>query len=457
MTENAYSGRTHRLHLAGFNWVQVRFTAANGAAPNNDISVNLDLHDAAVGGQDHWLFLGDSITMEGFHRLNIDGSAWAGGGYARLVNAARPDHFPLVLNGGVGGTTLQWAYANREPLLRHFDGQYVAIAYGTNDANFDAPLSQADVDAWYANLLGLADYVIGQGKTPVVGTIPWGNASRHLAQNAQTLNGRIEQLYLDRPAVVRGPDLYTFFSTHQQLIRDGLHPSFSHDAPAQMQDGLVGYEWLQRQWRDAMLANAYGAAAGTPATPPASTPTPPAAPIPTAPATPTPATGVPPTPPPAPTAGGNGAPLVLYDNGFRNGFSDGSFSAVAQNPCDGASYVSAPCSYAFAPDAWGALSLRHAGVGTAPYARFEFAMRPGDQPLGNYAVAFYDAQGKGLGEVGLSEALAVATLPDGWVRVSVPLGQLNPGAAPVAEINIVSTRATPLGQINVDDIRLVGP
>ncbi len=185
--------------------------------------------------------------------------------------------------------------------------------------------------------------------------------------------------------------------------------------------------------------------------PPTNTPLPP---------TPT-NTPIPPTPtntPPPPTATPTGgAALVLYDNAFRNGFSDGSFSTVSKNACDTTTYTSASCSYAVATGPYGALSFRHAGVDTGPYARFEFTMRPNGQPLSNYAVAFYSTRGAWLGEVVLGQSRVVATLPNGWVRVAVPLSELNPGAALVGEIDISSTRSTQLAKVNFDDVRLVAP
>ncbi len=95
-------------------------------------------------------------------------------------------------------------------------------------------------------------------------------------------------------------------------------------------------------------------------------------------------------PPPTPTATPtSGAALVLYDNAFRNGFSDGSFSTIATNPCDTTTYTSPTCSYALTPGPYGALSFRHAGANTGPYARFEFTVRLNGQPITNYVAAFY--------------------------------------------------------------------
>src|SRR5204862_2368472 len=82
--------------------------------------------------------------------------------------------------------------------------------------------------------------------------------------NAKTLNDYVDQhLFVDRPQVVRGPDLWTFFQAHPSLLPDCIHPTYT--APSGQ---LNGYEQLQRQWRDAMVANVYtGAGGGTGPTP----------------------------------------------------------------------------------------------------------------------------------------------------------------------------------------------
>ena len=61
------------------------------------------------------------------------------------------------------------------------------------------------------------------------------------------LNAKIQQLYATFPQIVHGPDLWAFFSTHQNLISgDNLHPS------------EAGYVAYRQQWADAMVANVYG-------------------------------------------------------------------------------------------------------------------------------------------------------------------------------------------------------
>jgi len=259
VTGNVYTGRSHPLDLSGYSWVRIRVTAARGSIGNTDVSLHADIHDASQGNLDSWLMLGDSITMEGFLHENITGSAWSGGNYAQLINAAKPSYFPLVLDGGNGGMNMAWANTNKADLLAPFSGRYVGIAYGTNDANQSSALTSQQVTGYYTNLLGVVDYILARNQVPVVPHIPWGcDNSNWLGTNAKTLNDYVDQhLFADRPQVVRGPDLWTFFKNNPSLLHDCIHPTYT--APSGQ---LNGYEQLQRQWRDAMLANVYNASGG---------------------------------------------------------------------------------------------------------------------------------------------------------------------------------------------------
>jgi len=254
---NVYTRRDHLLDLTGYNWLRLRVTASNGSSGNTDVGFQLDVHDAAQGTADAWLMLGDSITAEGMDVANITGDPWTGGNLAQLVAAARGSQ-PVILDGGTGGMNMAWANQNKVNLLAPFTGRYVGISYGTNDANTSGALSQTTIQAYYQNLLGVVDYVLSLGMVPVVPHIPSGtNNGGWLGTNAKTLNDYVDaHLWADRPTVVRGPDLWTFFQQHPELLHDGIHPTYTAAAGQ-----LNGYEQYQRLWRDAMLANVYS---GTP-------------------------------------------------------------------------------------------------------------------------------------------------------------------------------------------------
>ena len=58
---NTFGSRQHIVDMTGFNWFRLNFSKADGKI-GNPVSLNLDIHSAADGICDNWLFLGDSIT-----------------------------------------------------------------------------------------------------------------------------------------------------------------------------------------------------------------------------------------------------------------------------------------------------------------------------------------------------------------------------------------------------------
>jgi lysophospholipase L1-like esterase len=100
--------------------------------------------------------------------------------------------------------------------------------------------------AFYNNYVIMVQAVLTAGDVPVVPTIPWAR-TQDVQNCGPGLNAKIAQLYTQFPQIVHGPDLWTFFQTHQNLISgDNLHPS------------EAGYVAYRQQWANAMVANVYG-------------------------------------------------------------------------------------------------------------------------------------------------------------------------------------------------------
>jgi cell division septation protein DedD len=476
---NTYSGRAHSLNLGDFTWVRLRVTATRGGTGNDDVAIQLDVHDASAQ-VDNWLFLGDSLTLEGLRHANITGMAWTGGNLAQLVGeATQGARFPATVNGGVGGTTMAWAAQHIESLLAPFPGRYVAVSYGTNDANTGGPLSDAQVAAYYQSLLVVVDAIQARGLVAVVPSTLWGCASNGwLGTNARLLNAHVAaHLWTDRPGVLRGPDLWSYFQQHPDLLRDCLHPTYVADAGQ-----LNGYEQYQRLWAGTVASVALGSAPPSPSSSPASTPTPTAIPsataLPTqtATATPTPAPGKKPapkktsTPPKTPTTTSTAADtttvtapegLTLYDSGMRNGFSDGSFGFSARNACDPVTFASAPCAYTIAYTAWGGLNFLAVpgGFDTTPYGGLVWMMRTNGAPITSFSALLTDnTSGRTvIREIVLAPGDATAVLGDGWVRVAIPIARLNPENVAISSIQIKNATAASLAPITIDDVRLTLP
>ena len=225
------------MHVLGdlrpYNWVRVRITAVAASDATLHLQA-IDLFDGSATTADSWLIIGDSTTQEGGTLVDpTTGVEWTHGGpIARKVNSLNATHWPLIVSAGDGGENEQWMHDNMAALLAGFSGGYVLIQMGLNDANGNPDLSLAAnagvLSTWYSNLLYCVDQATAAGKTVMLGKVQWAYANAVTAGNAQILNQKIEQaLTVDRPASLRGPDMYSAFNGQTTLIRsDHLHPTF---------------------------------------------------------------------------------------------------------------------------------------------------------------------------------------------------------------------------------------
>jgi endoglucanase len=148
--------------------------------------------------------------------------------------------------------------------------------------------------------------------------------------------------------------------------------------------------------------------------------------------------------------------LVLYGDQIAPPFWDGTFGANAKNPCDRQTHVEGRCAYALAFGSWGGLDIgRDDGFTTTGYARLEWAFNSQGQPLANFAVqltALADSQA--IRAIPLDQARVLADLGDGWLRLAVPLSDLNPEHATAYEVQIRNVSGHDLGTIYLDDLQL---
>lgn len=238
---NVYHSRQHVVDLTGYNWLRMNVTASDGWALNLGVRLNLDLHDAAAGVEDDWIFFGDSITETGMAHDSL--SSFGGSGtWAQLINARNRRYFPAYEDGGIGGTLSSDGVRGINTWLSLFPGRYVGLSYGTNDAGFSSFVSPED---FYNNYATMVEAVINVGKVPIVPTIPWG-CSGAIQANGPALNQQIARLYANYPDIVRGPDLWAYYSANRHLISsDCVHPTGQ------------GYVAYRQQWANAMWANVY--------------------------------------------------------------------------------------------------------------------------------------------------------------------------------------------------------
>jgi lysophospholipase L1-like esterase len=233
---NHYHSREHVVDMTGINWIRIHVTAVDGSPENYDVSINMDIYTASYGLADDWIFFGDSITAGGMGH-------WTAGGvktFAQLINAQAPGHFPAQESGGIGFLTSADGAKYINTWLLLFPGKYVGVSYGTNDAN-----GCVNPDTYYDNYITTVRAVLLAGKVPVVPHIPWARTAN--VQNCgPDLNAKINALYKAFPQIIKGPDFWTFFQNHQDLVsNDNIHPT------------ETGFGAYRQQWANAMLKAVY--------------------------------------------------------------------------------------------------------------------------------------------------------------------------------------------------------
>lgn len=233
---NHYHSRQHVVNLTGYNWIRMRITAIDGSVQNEDASLNMDVYDAGTALQDDWIFYGDSITAGAMGHQTFNDIV----SFAQLVNAHLPTRYPAQESGGIGYLTSTDAVKYLNTWLSLFPGKYVGLSYGTNDA-----LGCLNPAMFYTNYATMVRDVLRAGKIPVIPHIPWGRHTR-VQRCAPPLNAQIDALYAAFPQIIHGPDLWTFFQAHQDLISsDNIHPT------------SAGFGAYRQQWAEAMLTEVY--------------------------------------------------------------------------------------------------------------------------------------------------------------------------------------------------------
>lgn len=227
----------HVIGFAGMNWVRL---TVNSLQSGTEVSLNVDIHamqpvfDSTV--TDSWMFYGDSITACGMTTFGTDG-----GNFADYLHALDPTVYPAQQNGGIGGIRSTEGKENIDRWLQDFAGQYVSIAYGTNDCWGN----QTGAENYYENTLYMIQAVQAAGKTAVLPKIPY-STEPGVASYVGEYNAMIDRICAENDKVIPGPDFYTFFRTNPELLSgDGVHPSSE------------GYAAMRKLWAETMYEKIY--------------------------------------------------------------------------------------------------------------------------------------------------------------------------------------------------------
>ena len=217
VTGNQTRVREHLLPFAGQSWVKMTITKGQTQVSQPYVFVDqIDLYDVSTSLNDTFFFSGDSLTAIAYDRFDANQPS-----FAELVHASFPQHFPTMLDGGLGGWNSDGAVQDIDLWLSlNPDIHYWILGWGTNDA-FD----QVTPEHFRANLQALVDKIKQAGHVPIISHIPYSKAAG-LNQEIQSLNAVIDQVTAAN-GLISGPDFYQLFLTHQTtyFLSDGIHPN----------------------------------------------------------------------------------------------------------------------------------------------------------------------------------------------------------------------------------------
>ena len=220
VTGNTLHSRQHVIDLNGTaNWVRMSISEGDGKS-GGSISLQMDIHSAPEGKLDSWIFFGDSITAGGM--MNCYGSP-----FAELVHAIDSKYFPAQENGGIGGIFSTDGKNNIDRWLASFPGEYVSVAYGTNDAWGN----QTGAEKYYENTVYMMEAILASGKTPVLQfTVPSSDAeylvlrtSNGSTETAAVLTGMAGEIlrFADPEADLTVRNEYRILPRHKLLSERG--------------------------------------------------------------------------------------------------------------------------------------------------------------------------------------------------------------------------------------------
>jgi acyl-CoA thioesterase-1 len=222
--------QAHVIDFVGQSWVRMVITGAPPKSPNGVQLDEIDVYDVSAGVSDSWFFFGDSITAGTFNRTTPSHQP----SFAEVVHERYPSFFPAMINGGIGGDRAEHAAGHIDSWLAlNPDMRFWAIGLGTNDAAG----SNSDTSSFRHHLSTVIAKVKAAGHIPIVARIPFCSDGGH--DTIPKFNQVIAELTSEE-GLLPGPDLYGWFMTHPEQLRDGIHPTD------------VGVVAINRLWADAV-------------------------------------------------------------------------------------------------------------------------------------------------------------------------------------------------------------
>jgi lysophospholipase L1-like esterase len=209
VTGNPVRSRAHAVDFAGQRWVRMSVTRLAPDVFEWGLYLDeIDVHDLTGGGDDVWVFLGDSITSEVFDRAPHHQPS-----FPEAIAARHPGYFPAQIGAGTGSFHHADAPAAVDEVLAlNPDARVVALCFGSNDW---------DPVAFRRDLVAVVRKIRAAGKIPIVPRTPYRSDAKEdfaarLAAVVDSVNAEL--------GLLPGPDLYAWYRAHPERLKDGLHP-----------------------------------------------------------------------------------------------------------------------------------------------------------------------------------------------------------------------------------------
>lgn len=221
---NPVRTRAHAFDFAGQRWVRLAVTGLPDKVNRWGLWLDeIDVHDLSAGGDDIWVFFGDSVTAGVFDRAPEHQPS-----FAEIVSRLHPGFFPAMVDAGIPRLRAADAVTEVERVLElNPDARVVAVGVGSNDN---------DPVAYRRDLDEVVRRIVAAGRIPVVQRIPF--QTKYRQDYVGPLAAMVDEVAREH-GLVPGPDLYAWFKARPGELRDTLHPD---DA------GAVVMSWL---WAEA--------------------------------------------------------------------------------------------------------------------------------------------------------------------------------------------------------------
>ncbi|HEY7723765.1 MAG TPA: GDSL-type esterase/lipase family protein [Anaeromyxobacteraceae bacterium] len=206
---NPVRSRAHEVPFAGQRWLRMAVTRLPAKVNAWGLHLDeIDVHDLSGGGNDVWVFLGDSITAGVFDRAPARQPS-----FAAWVARRHPAYFPAMIEAGKGRLHAGESPAWLAEVLRLVPAaRVVAVGVGSNDW---------ELDAYRADLSRLVRAVKDAGRIPVVARVPFRSDA---AEDRAALLAAVVDRVAREHDLLPGPDLHAWFKAHPERLADHLHP-----------------------------------------------------------------------------------------------------------------------------------------------------------------------------------------------------------------------------------------